>query len=105
MQIHYYKQPWGAWPKHPEMKRIGDIFALAVSKGGFEVRTFFISPALGLTEPRDKAYAMALFTRYLDMPADEVAALCRLAQADVGSKKVHAYQIMYVRSPHPPPPP
>jgi hypothetical protein len=60
----------------------------------------FPAPALGLTpNPREKAYAMALFTRYLDMSAEEVAVLCRLAQADVSSKKVHAYQIMYVRSP------
>ncbi|KAI5841727.1 S-adenosyl-L-methionine-dependent methyltransferase [Tricharina praecox] len=74
--IHQFKQPWGGWPKNPDMKRAGYIAAL--------------TSATGL-----QSYAMAPLTRYLGMSSDEVVKLCNSAQTEIETKKVHSYQIMW----------
>ncbi|KAI5856130.1 S-adenosyl-L-methionine-dependent methyltransferase [Tricharina praecox] len=73
---HPGKQPWGGWPKNPQLKRAGYIATL--------------NSASGL-----EAYAMAPMTRYLSMSSEEVINMCRAAHADVDSKRVHAYQLMW----------
>ncbi|KAF8053742.1 S-adenosyl-L-methionine-dependent methyltransferase [Lyophyllum atratum] len=76
VNLHAIKQPWGQWPKDPELKRIGQIVAL--------------NSATGL-----ESYGMAPLTRYLGMKPEEVLAECASALADVNSRKVHAYQLMF----------
>ncbi|KAI5842267.1 S-adenosyl-L-methionine-dependent methyltransferase [Tricharina praecox] len=74
--IKQFKQPWGGWPKNSEMKRAGFIVSLN-SATGFE------------------SYGMAPMTRFLGLSTDEVLTMCKNAQADVESRKVHAYQVMW----------
>lgn len=31
--VHDIKQPWGPWPKNPEMKKVGQIMALTAVTG------------------------------------------------------------------------
>ena len=95
VQLHPIKQPWGAWPKDPEMKKVGQIIALTCATG-LEVRlppsSANLSPAL--TRDVTKSYGMAPLTRYLGMKPEQVLAECAESLAEVNSCKVHAYQLM-----------
>ncbi|TGZ78801.1 S-adenosyl-L-methionine-dependent methyltransferase [Ascodesmis nigricans] len=68
------KVPWGAWPKHPEMKSVGETMTAVLSTGGFE------------------AFALQIMTRHLGMHPDKVRQLGQAALKDVVSRKVHSYQ-------------
>ena len=36
VEVHLFKQPWGSWPKDPNMKKLGQIMEMA-AVSGFEV--------------------------------------------------------------------
>lgn len=66
------KLPLGTWPSDHKLKEMGAWFALS-TQSGFS------------------AYGLALLTRVLNMPSEEVDALFRQCNVEVNSKKVHAY--------------
>lgn len=72
--VHYEmkKLPFGTWPADPKQKEIGAFFVLA-AENAFE------------------AYGLALLTRVLGMPVDDVEALVEGAKKEARSRKTHAY--------------
>ncbi|KAI5844349.1 S-adenosyl-L-methionine-dependent methyltransferase [Tricharina praecox] len=66
------KLPLGTWPSDRKLKEMGAWFALS-TQSGFS------------------AYGLALLTRVLNMPSEEVYALFGQCNVEVNSKKVHAY--------------
>lgn len=72
--VHYEmkKCPFGTWPADPKQKEIGAFFLLT-GENAFE--------SLGL----------ALLTRVMGMPVDEVKVLVERAKKDAKSRKIHCY--------------
>ncbi|KAF8246596.1 S-adenosyl-L-methionine-dependent methyltransferase [Wilcoxina mikolae CBS 423.85] len=75
VEVVNVKQPFGPWPKDPNLKRIGTMVLLN-SEAGLE------------------AYCLALFTRVLGMEIEEVEKLCRTAFAAVKNKNNHTYSYL-----------
>ncbi|KAI5842339.1 S-adenosyl-L-methionine-dependent methyltransferase, partial [Tricharina praecox] len=73
VQVHYFKHPWGTWPKDPEMKKIGQLMEMTVLTGL-------------------ESYGMAPLTRYLGMKPEDVLAGCAKSLNEVHTRKVHVYQ-------------
>lgn len=72
VQTKKFKIPSGVWPKSQKLKDVGK-FALLAAETGYE------------------AYALAVLTRLLGMPEEEVLDLCNKAKEAHLNRKVHAY--------------
>jgi len=69
---HCYKTPIGLWPLDKHQKEIGH-WMWYIAMTGFE------------------AYALALLTRVLDMPLDEVVKLVEDTKLEVTERRIHVW--------------
>lgn len=72
--VHYEmkKCPFGTWPADPKQKEIG-AFCLLTAENAFE------------------AFSLALLTRVLEMPIEEVQKLIEGTKKDSRNRKIHSY--------------
>lgn len=72
--VHYemIKCPFGTWPADPKQKEIG-AFCLLTAENAFE------------------AFGLALLTRVLGMPIEDVRQLIEDTKKDARNRKIHSY--------------
>lgn len=74
------KLPWAPWPTDEKMKELGR-YALLNCETSFE------------------AFGLALFTRVLGLSKEEVMRVCSESRKELRDKKIHVYNLQYVKLP------
>ncbi|KAI5792664.1 methyltransferase [Pyronema domesticum] len=77
VHVETRKQPFGPWPKDERMKKIGAMVMFTADAGA-------------------EGYGLALFTRVLNMSAEESMTICKGASADIKNKNYHVWSPFHV---------